>query len=70
VPFLLAQRTLPGMQERRFGRILFISSVAAFTGGLIGPHYAASRRACTGSPISWPPVPHRSVSPSTPWPPR
>jgi 3-oxoacyl-[acyl-carrier protein] reductase len=37
-PFLLAQRTLPGMQERRFGRILFISSVAAFTGGLIGPH--------------------------------
>jgi 3-oxoacyl-[acyl-carrier protein] reductase len=48
-PFLLAQRTLPGMQERRFGRILFISSVAAFTGGLIGPHYAASK---AGSPIS------------------
>jgi len=47
-PFLLAQRTLPGMQERRFGRILFISSVAAFTGGLIGPHYAASKAGLYG----------------------
>jgi len=47
-PFLLAQRTLPGMQERRFGRILFISSVAAFTGGLIGPHYAASKAGLHG----------------------
>ena len=46
-PFLLAQRTLPGMQERRFGRILFISSVAAFTGGLIGPQLGlAKRRSC------------------------
>src|SRR5438067_2515021 len=42
-PFLLAQRTVPGMRERRFGRILFISSVAAFTGGIVGPHYAASK---------------------------
>ena len=25
------------------GRILFISSVAAFTGGIVGPHYAASK---------------------------
>ena len=47
-PFLLAQRTLPGMQQRRFGRILFISSVAAFTGGLIGPHYAASKAGLHG----------------------
>jgi 3-oxoacyl-[acyl-carrier protein] reductase len=47
-PFLLAQRTLPGMQERRFGRVLFISSVAAFTGGLIGPHYAASKAGLHG----------------------
>jgi 3-oxoacyl-[acyl-carrier protein] reductase len=47
-PFLLAQRTLPGMRERHFGRILFISSVAAFTGGIVGPHYAASKAGLHG----------------------
>jgi 3-oxoacyl-[acyl-carrier protein] reductase len=31
------------MRERGFGRIVFISSVAAFIGGLVGPHYAASK---------------------------
>ena len=36
-PFLLAQRTVPGMRERGFGRVLFMSSVAAFTGGVVGP---------------------------------
>src|SRR5579875_2683853 len=44
-PFLLAQGTLAGMRARGFGRILFISSVAAFTGGIVGPHYAASKAA-------------------------
>lgn len=47
-PFLLAQRVAPGMRERRFGRILFMSSVAAFTGGLVGPHYAASKAGLHG----------------------
>jgi 3-oxoacyl-[acyl-carrier protein] reductase len=47
-PFLLAQRVLPGMAERGFGRILFISSVAAFTGGIVGPHYAASKAGLHG----------------------
>jgi 3-oxoacyl-[acyl-carrier protein] reductase len=42
-PFLLARRVLPGMRERGFGRILFVSSVASFTGGIVGPHYAASK---------------------------
>jgi len=42
-PFLLAQAAVPAMAERGFGRILFISSVAAFTGGIVGPHYAASK---------------------------
>lgn len=46
--FLLAQRALPGMQERRFGRLLFTSSVAALTGGVIGPDYAASKAALHG----------------------
>lgn len=42
-PFLLARRVLPGMRRRGFGRILFISSVAAFRGGIVGPDYAASK---------------------------
>jgi 3-oxoacyl-[acyl-carrier protein] reductase len=47
-PFLLAQRAVPAMRERGFGRILFISSGAAFTGGIIGPHYAASKAGLHG----------------------
>ncbi|HTP23894.1 MAG TPA: SDR family NAD(P)-dependent oxidoreductase [Solirubrobacteraceae bacterium] len=47
-PFRLAQRTVPGMRERRFGRVLFLSSVAAFTGGIVGPHYAASKSGLHG----------------------
>ena len=47
-PFLLAQRCLPTMRERGFGRILFMSSVAAFTGGVVGPHYAASKAGLHG----------------------
>jgi 3-oxoacyl-[acyl-carrier protein] reductase len=42
-PFLLARRALPGMVERGFGRVLFMSSVAGLTGGIVGPHYAASK---------------------------
>ena len=47
-PFLLAQRVLPGMRERGFGRILFVSSAAAFTGGIVGPHYASSKAGLHG----------------------
>ena len=47
-PFLLAQRVVPGMRERRFGRLLFMSSVAAFTGGVVGPHYASSKAGLHG----------------------
>src|SRR3984885_13267272 len=47
-PFRPAQRTVPGMRERGFGRVLFISSVAAFTGGIVGPHYAASKAGLHG----------------------
>jgi 3-oxoacyl-[acyl-carrier protein] reductase len=47
-PFLLAQRTLPAMRERGWGRVLFVSSVAAFTGGIVGPHYAASKAGLHG----------------------
>ena len=47
-PFLLAQLTFAGMLERGFGRIVFVSSVAAYTGGLIGAHYAASKAGLHG----------------------
>lgn len=47
-PFLLAQRTFAGMLERGFGRIVLLSSVAAYTGGLIGAHYAASKAGLHG----------------------
>ncbi|MCW2691248.1 MAG: hypothetical protein JWR37_6138 [Mycobacterium sp.] len=47
-PFLLAQRVLPGMIERGFGRVLFISSVAALNGGVVGAHYAASKAGLHG----------------------
>jgi 3-oxoacyl-[acyl-carrier protein] reductase len=36
------------MADRGFGRILFVSSVAAFTGGIVGPHYAASKAGLNG----------------------
>jgi 3-oxoacyl-[acyl-carrier protein] reductase len=47
-PFLMAQAVAPEMRERGFGRILFMSSVAAFTGGIVGPHYAASKAGVNG----------------------
>jgi 3-oxoacyl-[acyl-carrier protein] reductase len=47
-PFLLAQAALAGMRERGFGRILFVSSTAAFRGGVVGPHYAASKSGLHG----------------------
>ncbi len=47
-PFLLAQAVLPGMAARGYGRVLFTSSVAAFTGGVVGAHYAASKAGLHG----------------------
>ncbi len=36
------------MRARGFGRILFTSSVAALTGGIVGPHYASSKAGLHG----------------------
>jgi 3-oxoacyl-[acyl-carrier protein] reductase len=47
-PFLLAQAVLPEMTERGWGRVLFMSSVAGFIGGVVGPHYAASKAGLHG----------------------
>lgn len=38
--FLLTQLCMPKMVEGRWGRVVFCSSVAGFTGGAVGPHYA------------------------------
>ena len=46
--FLVTRAALPGMRARRFGRIINISSGAAQVGGVVGPHYAASKAGLHG----------------------
>ncbi|EIN04398.1 NAD(P)-binding protein [Punctularia strigosozonata HHB-11173 SS5] len=46
--YLLTQLCIPHMEEQKWGRIIFCSSVAAGTGGVIGPHYASSKSAMHG----------------------
>ena len=46
--FLMTQAVLPGMRARQWGRIINLSSVAAHVGGVIGPHYAASKAGMLG----------------------
>jgi 3-oxoacyl-[acyl-carrier protein] reductase len=46
--FLVTQAVVPSMRQRRWGRIVMLSSVAAQLGGVIGPHYAASKAGLLG----------------------
>jgi 3-oxoacyl-[acyl-carrier protein] reductase len=46
--FLATQAVLPGMRARQWGRIINLSSVAAQVGGVVGPHYAASKAGMLG----------------------
>lgn len=46
--FLVTQAVLPTMREAGWGRIINLSSVAAQTGGVVGPHYAASKSGILG----------------------
>jgi 3-oxoacyl-[acyl-carrier protein] reductase len=46
--FLVTQAVLPGMRARQWGRIINLSSVAAQVGGVVGPHYAASKAGMIG----------------------
>ena len=46
--FLVTQRALPAMREKRWGRLINISSVAAQYGGIVGPHYSASKAGILG----------------------
>jgi 3-oxoacyl-[acyl-carrier protein] reductase len=46
--FLVTQAVLPDMRAARWGRIINLSSVAAQLGGVVGPHYAASKAGVLG----------------------
>jgi 3-oxoacyl-[acyl-carrier protein] reductase len=46
--FLVTQAVLPDMRAARWGRIIALSSVAAHTGGVVGPHYASSKAGIIG----------------------
>ncbi|KAF2252102.1 NAD(P)-binding protein [Trematosphaeria pertusa] len=46
-PFLLAKSVVGSMKEKRWGRIIFVSSIAAYGVGLNGCHYAASKGGLT-----------------------
>jgi 3-oxoacyl-[acyl-carrier protein] reductase len=46
--FLVTQRVLPAMRAARWGRIINLSSIAAQYGGIIGPHYAATKAGILG----------------------
>jgi 3-oxoacyl-[acyl-carrier protein] reductase len=46
--FLVTQAFLQAMRSARWGRLIFVSSVAAQVGGVVGPHYAASKAGMHG----------------------
>ncbi len=46
--FIVTQAVIPMMLKHKWGRIINLSSVAAFTGGLVGPHYTASKAGIIG----------------------
>ena len=46
--FLVTQAVIGGMRKRKWGRIINLSSVAAQTGGAVGPYYAASKAGIIG----------------------
>ena len=66
--FLVTQAVLPAMRAAKWGRIVNLSSVAAQTGGVVGPHYAASKAGIHGLTHSYAALWPRKASPSTPSP--
>jgi 3-oxoacyl-[acyl-carrier protein] reductase len=46
--FCVTQAALPGMRAQQWGRIIMVSSIAALDGGIMGPHYAASKAGLIG----------------------
>lgn len=46
--FMMTQAVLPGMRDLKWGRLIFLSSNAARTGGSMSATYASSKAACEG----------------------
>jgi 3-oxoacyl-[acyl-carrier protein] reductase len=46
--FLVTSAVVPAMRRMKWGRLTFISSTAANVGGVVGPHYAASKAGMVG----------------------
>ena len=46
--FVLCRAAVPAMAARRWGRVIFVSSIAAHGGGINGCHYAASKAGLSG----------------------
>lgn len=41
--FLCSQAVIPGMRKRKWGRLIYVSSGAAYNGGRVGIHYTAAK---------------------------
>lgn len=46
--FILTKYAVPHMQQQKWGRVIFMSSIAAIGGGINGCHYAASKAGLDG----------------------
>ncbi len=46
--FITTSAVVPEMRARRWGRLIYVSSTAAKVGGVVGPHYAASKAGVEG----------------------
>jgi 3-oxoacyl-[acyl-carrier protein] reductase len=51
--FFAAQAVVPGMKERRYGKIINISSIWGMTGAEIASHYCAAKAALLGLTKAW-----------------
>ena len=51
--FALAQAVIYEMKEQRFGRLIFLSSLAAYNGGVVSTAYASSKAALLGMTHSY-----------------
>jgi 3-oxoacyl-[acyl-carrier protein] reductase len=51
--FFATQAVVPGMKERRSGKIVNISSIWGMTGAPVAPHYCAAKAALLGLTKAW-----------------
>lgn len=46
--FILTQGVVEAMKKQRWGRLIYVSSIAGYGAGVNGAHYAASKGGLTG----------------------